>query len=63
MKLKTYLEKTNQTANSFAGKHKLPSVTVWRAARGKVVRPSMALRISDATGKKVKTQDLLYPSA
>jgi hypothetical protein len=61
MEFETFLQSTNQTINGFAKKHGVPSTTVWRAAKKKVLRPINARLISIATGGLVTTDELLYP--
>jgi len=61
MNIETFLKQTGQTVNSFAELHKIPATTVWRAKKGKVLRPSNALRIEKATGGAVTIRELLYP--
>lgn len=52
-----------QSINSFAKNKGLSPTTVWRAVQGKVISPSKAKAISDATCGAVTTDELLYPDA
>jgi hypothetical protein len=61
MKLKEYLTKTKQKPLHFAKKHDIPMTNVWRAFHEKPVGPKIAAAISEASGNKVKRQELLYP--
>ena len=61
MNIENFLTETNQTANAFADKHKIPATTVWRAVKRKTLRPSNATRISNATGGAVSVMELLFP--
>jgi hypothetical protein len=61
MKLRKYLDKTKQNPNSFSEIHNLPPVTVWRASKGKPIRPVMAMKIERITGGQVTFKDLLIP--
>ncbi|MEN6375502.1 MAG: hypothetical protein ABFD75_12110 [Smithella sp.] len=63
MNIKNFLIETDQTINSFAEDHNIPATTVWRAVKGKTVRPINALLISKATDNRVTTDELLYPDA
>ena len=62
MNLDNFLKDTQQTINAFAETNQIPATTVWRATKGKVIRPRLALRISEATGGAVTVMELLFPS-
>jgi len=61
MKLTAYLDYKKVNVFNFAKQHGLSVATVWRASRGKTVRPKIAAQISDATDGMVTRLDLLYP--
>ena len=63
MDMQTYLDSNGYTIYTFADQHGLSATTVWRAVKRKVLRPSNALLIEEATGGAVSRMELLYPTA
>jgi hypothetical protein len=63
MDMQTYLNNNKYTIYTFADQHGLSATTVWRAVKRKVLRPSNALLIEEATGGAVSRMELLYPTA
>ena len=63
MDMQTYLDSNGLTIYTFADQHGLSATTVWRAVKRKVLRPSNALLIEEATGGAVSRMELLYPTA
>ena len=61
MKLSDYLSFKQTNPYKFAIANGLSVSTVWRATKGKTVRPAQAEKISVATGEMVSRMDLLYP--
>lgn len=61
MNIENFLKETGQSITAFANQHNIPATTVWRAVKGMVLRPYSAKKISDASGKIVTTDELLYP--
>jgi len=62
MDMQTYLDSNGYTIYTFADQHGLSATTVWRAVKRKVLRPSNALLIEEATGGAVSRMELLYPT-
>lgn len=63
MNIENFLNKTNQSINAFAFSHGIPATTVWRALKGRPLRPQNAKKISEATGGSVSVMELLFPDA
>jgi len=61
MNIKTYLDDTKQSINSFAEDHGIAATTLWRACKNKPIRPCNASQIEQATGGAVTLRELLFP--
>jgi hypothetical protein len=61
MKFSTYLKNVRVTPCKFAILHGLSVSTVWRASKGRTLRPAQAAKLSKATGGVVTCMDLLFP--
>jgi hypothetical protein len=61
MNIKTFLNETNQSINTFASKNGLAATTLWRACKNRPVRPCNASQIEKATGGAVTLRELLFP--
>jgi hypothetical protein len=61
MKFSTYLKNVRVTPCRFALLHGFSISTVWRASKGRTLRPAQAAKLSKATGGVVSCMDLLFP--